>query len=136
VGVNVPNATIIVIEGAERFGLAQIHQLRGRVLRGTHQAYCYLYADAKSEKTVERLRAVVEAKNGFELAERDLAQRGGGGLTGEKQWGVSDLGMDAIRNLKLVEAARMEAEKILKKDPTLTQHPLLASYTKKHIHLE
>ncbi len=136
VGVNVPNATIIVIEGAERFGLAQIHQLRGRVLRGTHQAYCYLYADAKSEKTQERLRAVVEAKNGFELAERDLAQRGSGGIAGEKQWGISDIGMEAIRNIKMVEAARNEAEHLLTKDPLLVHHPLLASYTEKHIHLE
>src|SRR5574343_599988 len=69
VGVNVPNATNIIIEGSERFGLAQLHQLRGRVIRGNPQAYCYLFADAKSDKTTERLQASVKAKNGFELAE-------------------------------------------------------------------
>ncbi len=138
VGVNVPNATIIVIEGAERFGLAQLHQLRGRVLRGTHQAYCYLYAEAKSEKTKERLKAVVEAKNGFELAERDLTLRGTGDLAGDKQWGISDIGMEAIRNLKMVEAARTEAETILRIDPTLAKHPTLSSYIERNgaVHLE
>lgn len=138
VGVNVPNATIIVIEGAERFGLAQLHQLRGRVLRGTHQAYCYLYADAKSEKTVERLRAVVEAKNGFELAERDLALRGSGELAGDRQWGISDVGMEAIRNLKMVEAARTEAEAVLASDPTLEHHQPLRFFIERMgaMHLE
>jgi ATP-dependent DNA helicase RecG len=139
VGVNVPNATIIVIEGAERFGLAQLHQLRGRVLRGTHQAYCYLYADAKSEKTVERLKAITQAKNGFELAERDLALRGSGELSGGKQWGISDIGMEAIRNLKMVEAARTESEEILKRDPDLAHHPLLRAFLEKAentVHLE
>jgi len=138
VGVNVPNATIIVIEGAERFGLAQLHQLRGRVLRGTHQAYCYLYADAKSEKTVERLKAVVEAKNGFELAERDLALRGSGELSGDRQWGISDIGMEAIRNLKMVEAARSEAVALLLSDPNLEKHPPLRTFIERigTVHLE
>jgi ATP-dependent DNA helicase RecG len=138
VGVNVPNATIIVIEGAERFGLAQLHQLRGRVLRGTHQAYCYLYAEAKSNKTTERLRAVVEARNGFELAERDLALRGSGELAGDRHWGISDIGMEAIRNLKMVEAARTEAEAILTSDPELKLHPSLRIFIERAntMHLE
>ncbi len=106
VGVNVPNATVIVIEGGERFGLAQLHQLRGRVLRSNHQAYCYIFADSKTQKTVERLKAIKTAKNGFELAEFDLKQRGVGALSGTKQWGVSDIGMEALQNLKMVEAAR------------------------------
>lgn len=109
VGVNVPNATNIIIEGAERFGLAQLHQLRGRVLRSTHQAYCYLFTDSKSDTTLERLEAIKTAKNGFELAEHDLKLRGAGELVGGKQWGISDLGMEAIKNLKMVEAARNEA---------------------------
>jgi len=125
VGVNVPNATIIIIEGGERFGLAQLHQLRGRVLRSNHQAYCYIFSDTKSEKTFERLRAIKNAKNGFELAEMDLKLRGFGELSGRKQWGISDIGMEAIKNIKMVEAARNEAEAILKKDPEIKKYPLL-----------
>jgi ATP-dependent DNA helicase RecG len=125
VGVNVPNATVIVIEGAERFGLAQLHQLRGRVIRSTHQAYCYIFAEAKSEKTVERLKALKTARNGFELAELDLTLRGSGGLGGTKQWGITDLGMEAIKNIKMVEAARTEAVALIEKDPELTKYPLL-----------
>ncbi len=125
VGVNVPNATIIIIEGAERFGLAQLHQLRGRVIRSTHQAYCYIFAEAKSEKTISRLKALKTAKNGFELAELDLALRGAGELGGTKQWGITDLGMEAIKNIKMVEAARTEAVRLIEEDPELTKYPLL-----------
>lgn len=125
VGVNVPNASIIVIEGAERFGLSQLHQLRGRVLRGTHQPYAYIFAETKSDKTIERLRALKGAANGFELAEADLKQRGAGELYGKKQWGISDLGMEAIKNLKMVEAARDEAARVIDLDPTLSYHPEL-----------
>ena len=125
VGVNVENASLIIIEGAERFGLAQLHQLRGRVLRGTHQPYCFVFAENKSAKTIERLKALKEAKNGFELAEFDLAQRGPGALSGSKQWGISDIGMEAIKNIKMVEAARTEAQKLIEKDPKLSKHPLL-----------
>jgi ATP-dependent DNA helicase RecG len=125
VGVNVPNATVIIIEGAERFGLAQLHQLRGRVIRSTHQAYCYVFAEAKSEKTVSRLKALKTAKNGFELAELDLVLRGAGELGGTKQWGITDLGMEAIKNMKMVEAARTEAVRLIEKDPELSKYPLL-----------
>ena len=134
VGVNVPNATVIIIEGAERFGLAQLHQLRGRVIRSNHQAYCYVFAEAKSEKTVERLKALESAKNGFELAEFDLAQRGAGLLYGQKQWGVSDLAMEAIRNLKMVEAARFEAERMIELDPDFSKHPLIKEFFEKNAH--
>lgn len=127
VGVNVPNATVILIEGAERFGLAQLHQLRGRVIRSTHQAYCFLQSDSQSQATVGRLKALTTAKNGFELAEHDLSLRGSGELYGARQWGVSDVGMEAIKNLKMVEAARSEAQKLVEKDPTLKKHsPLLS----------
>ena len=125
VGVNVPNATIIIIEGAERFGLAQLHQLRGRVIRSTHQSYCYIFAEAKSAKTMERLKAIKTAKSGFELAELDLALRGAGELAGAKQWGISDLGMEAIKNLKMVEAARAEAIALITSDPEMENYPLL-----------
>ena len=125
VGVNVENASLIIIEGAERFGLAQLHQLRGRVIRSNHQAYCYVFAESKSSKTTDRLKALTTAKNGFELAEFDLAQRGAGELSGTKQWGLSDLGMEAIKNLKMVEAARQEAMKLIERDPTLSQFPII-----------
>ncbi len=140
VGVNVPNATSIIIEGAERFGLAQLHQLRGRVIRSNHQSYCYLFAEAKTEKTMDRLKALTQAANGFELAELDLSLRGAGLLAGDKQWGVSDLGMEAIKNIKLVEAARNTAKEIIEKDTPLTSFPKLAQALKeknlKEMHFE
>ncbi len=125
VGVNVENATIIIIEGADRFGLAQLHQLRGRVLRSNHQAYCFVFTDSKSKSTKERLKALKTAKNGFELAEYDLALRGPGELGGGKQWGISDIGMEAIKNIKMVEAAREESQRIIKEDPELKKYPLI-----------
>lgn len=130
VGVNVPNATIIIIEGAERFGLAQLHQLRGRVIRSNDQAYCYVFAEAKSQKTIDRLNALKTAKNGFELAELDLTLRGAGELGGGKQWGITDLGMEAIKNIKMVTFAREEAIQMISKDPELTQYPLLKKIVK------
>ena len=130
VGVNVPNATMIVIEGAERFGLAQLHQLRGRVIRSNHQAYCFVFSDSKTKQTTERLKAMKTAKNGFELAEFDLTLRGSGELYGKKQWGLSDLGMEAIKNVKMVEAARNEAQALIKKDPELKKVPELAKTIK------
>ena len=126
VGVNVPNATVIFIEGAERFGLSQLHQLRGRVVRSNHQAYCYVCPESKGEQTTARLKALVTAKNGFELAEQDLMQRGPGELAGGRQSGISDIGMEALKNLKLVEAARSEAQAIIKNDELLQTHPLLS----------
>jgi ATP-dependent DNA helicase RecG len=126
VGVNVPNATMIFIEGAERFGLSQLHQLRGRVVRSNHQAYCFVCPESRGEPTLARLKALVTAKNGFELAEQDLLQRGPGELSGRKQWGISDIGMEALKNLKLVEAARAEALAVIQKDGTLARHPLLS----------
>ena len=125
VGVNVPNATVILIEGAERFGLAQLHQLRGRVIRSTHQAYCFLLPESFGEATKNRLTALTTAANGFELAEHDLALRGAGELYGARQWGVSDIAMEALKNLKLVEAARTEARNLIDEDPDLSKHPSL-----------
>ena len=130
VGVNVENATVIIIEGAERFGLAQLHQLRGRVIRSTYQSYCYLFADAKTDKTTDRLKALTKASNGFELAELDLSLRGAGLLGGDKQWGITDLGMEALKNIKMVEAARTEAIEIIQKDIDLKSSPLLAETLK------
>lgn len=123
VGVNVPNATVIILEGAERFGLAQLHQLRGRVIRSNHQAYCYVFAETKSDKTIERLTALKTAKNGFELAEYDLKFRGSGELGGGKQWGVSDIAMEALMNIKMVEAARTEAHRMIEENENLDLWP-------------
>lgn len=139
VGVNVPNATVILIEGAERFGLAQLHQLRGRVMRSTHQAYCYAFTETSSIKSVERLKALQNAKNGFELAELDLAQRGSGALAGMRQWGISDIAMEALKNLKMVEAARTEAARLIEEDAELSRYPELrkeVAERKKDMHFE
>ena len=128
VGVNVPNATMIIIEGAERFGLSQLHQLRGRVIRSNHQAYCYVFAESNGTKTKDRMKALTTAKNGFELAEFDLVQRGAGELYGRVQWGISDLAMDALKNIKMVEAARTEATRIVEKDSEFAKYPLIREY--------
>jgi ATP-dependent DNA helicase RecG len=130
VGVNVPNATVILIEGAERFGLAQLHQLRGRVIRSSNQAYCFVLPESYGPATKERLKALTTAKNGFELAEYDLSLRGAGELYGARQWGVSDIAMEALKNIKMVEAARTEAAALVKEDPELKRHPLLAALAK------
>jgi ATP-dependent DNA helicase RecG len=125
VGVNVPNATVIVIEGAERFGLSQLHQLRGRVQRSSHQAYCFLVPDTKSAISLARLRALERSSDGFALAEADLELRGAGDLYGHSQWGVSDIGMEALKNPRLIETARTEAARIVAQDPTLSNLPAL-----------
>ena len=133
VGVNVPNATIIVIEGAERFGLAQLHQLRGRVIRSNHQAYCFIFSDSKTKSARDRLRALKSAKSGFELAELDLTLRGTGELYGRKQWGLTDIGMEAIKNVKMVEAARREAQNMIAQDPHLKEHTRLLEVVDKKV---
>ncbi|CAN5757919.1 ATP-dependent DNA helicase RecG [soil metagenome] len=125
VGVNVPNATVILIEGAERFGLSQLHQLRGRVIRSNNQAYCFVLPESYGPATKDRLKALTTAKDGFELAEYDLALRGAGELAGNRQWGVSDIAMEAIKNMRLVEAARTEAGTLVESDPDLNNHPVL-----------
>lgn len=122
VGVDVPNATVMVIEGAERFGLAQLYQFRGRVGRGTEQSYCFLFPTEGGVVT-KRLRAVVEAKNGFELAEKDLEIRGPGEIFGVKQWGESRVINIAISNPGLVREVRTEALELIKKDPELKCYP-------------
>ena len=138
VGVDVPNATVIMIEGAERFGLAQLHQLRGRVMRSEYQSYCFLFTESDSQKTAARLKALTEAKSGFELAEYDLELRGAGELTGKQQWGISDVAMEALKNIKMVEAAREEAKKIIETN-SLEKYPELSSRViaqSKQLHFE
>ena len=127
VGVDVANATVMVIEDADRFGIAQLHQLRGRVGRGADKSWCYLLAEAVSDGAARRLRALEASSDGFELAEVDLELRGEGTVFGIRQKGRSDLRLASLRRDKsLVRAARRVAEAIVDEDPTLEAHPLLA----------
>lgn len=120
VGVDVPNSTIMIIENAERFGLAQLHQLRGRVGRGSEQSYCFLFADSKSSNTIERLKIMEETENGFIIAQKDLEIRGPGELMGTRQSGLSDFGLaNLLGNYELLEKAKNTARKIVMIDPIL-----------------
>ncbi len=122
VGVDIPNATIMMIEGADRFGLAQLYQFRGRVGRGEHQSYCLLFTDSDSKTTKERLQAILEAKNGFELAEHDLKIRGPGELLGEEQAGMPDIAMRALQDMELVKTTREAALEVVEADPKLKKN--------------
>lgn len=128
VGVDIPNATVILIEGANRFGLAQLHQLRGRVGRGSDLAYCLLIPENEDAVENERLAVMTETNDGFVLAEQDLNQRGPGDFIGYRQSGFSDLRMASITDIHLIEKARHYAEEIFKTDPQLEQeeHQMLA----------
>lgn len=138
VGVDIPNASIMMIEGAERFGLSQLHQFRGRVGRGRDQSYCMLFP-SEDGMAAKRLRAVVEAKNGFDLAKIDLEIRGPGDIFGIKQWGVPNEILNAFSDAKLVRAVRTEAIELIKKDPTLAVYPTLQERLQRmesEVHLE
>jgi ATP-dependent DNA helicase RecG len=129
VGVDVPNATVMLIEGADRFGLAQLHQLRGRVGRGSDQSYCLLIPTHEDAAENERLRAMAESNDGFVLAEKDLQQRGPGEFLGTRQSGYSSgLRMASITDVKLIEKARVQAQALFERDPYLQQpeHALLS----------
>jgi ATP-dependent DNA helicase RecG len=139
VGVDVPNATIMMIEGADRFGLAQLYQFRGRVGRSEHQSFCLLFTDSESASTQYRLDSLLTAKNGFELAEKDLELRGPGQFMGKEQTGLPDIAMDALKNIELVKAAKASAEELLSNDPDFSKNPLLAERFKQfhqNIHYE
>ena len=136
VGVDVPNATIMIIENAERFGLSQLHQFRGRIGRGEHQSYCFLFS---THFNSPRLRAMEKYTDGFKLAEIDLKLRGPGEFLGSQQSGIPDGAMQNISNIKLVTLTQKYAKDILKKDPLFTDHPLLATEITtlyERIHLE
>ncbi|MBI4158236.1 MAG: ATP-dependent DNA helicase RecG [Candidatus Yanofskybacteria bacterium] len=125
VGVDIPNATVMAIESAERFGLAQLHQFRGRVGRSEHQSYCLLFSSSGDKSTNQRLKALINCDDGFELAEKDMAIRGPGEFMGTKQSGMPDLAMASLANVDLIKKARLEARLLLKEDPSLSRYPLL-----------
>ncbi|MFA6993917.1 MAG: ATP-dependent DNA helicase RecG, partial [Patescibacteria group bacterium] len=125
VGVDAPNATVMMIEGAERFGLAQLHQFRGRVGRAEHQSHCFLFTENESAETLERLSALVAYSDGFRLAERDLQFRGPGEVFGTAQSGLPDLHFANLFDFALVKAAREWAGRIIQIDPKLAKYPLL-----------
>lgn len=128
VGIDIQNATVMMIESAERFGLAQLHQFRGRVGRGTHQSYCFLFSDSNSEQTAERLNAMSRSNNGFELAQTDLELRGPGEVVGLRQSGLADLRMASLSDTIMVTRARAAAEKIIVEG--LEKYPALISKLK------
>jgi ATP-dependent DNA helicase RecG len=114
VGVNVPNATLMIINDAERFGLAQLHQLRGRVGRGSDQSYCILIGDPKTDIGKERLRIMTETNNGFEIAEKDLQIRGPGDFFGAKQSGLPEFKVaDLVHDYRALEVARQDANRLI-----------------------
>ena len=126
VGVDVPNANLMVVEDADRFGLSQLHQLRGRVGRGTRQSYCVFFGADKGQVARERLRILCRTGDGFEVARADLAQRGPGDFFGQRQHGLPALHVaDLAADLALMQNAREEAEALLAADPTLAGYPIL-----------
>ena len=137
VGVDVPNATVMMIEGAERFGLAQLHQFRGRVGRSEYKSYCFLFSDDPQALANPRLQALTQSHNGFELAEIDLQIRGAGDLYGTRQSGY-DFKIATLNNLDLVQRSRDYAEELLAEDITLSSYPRLKQKTDSQplVHLE
>ncbi len=135
VGIDIPNATIMAIEGSHKFGLAQLHQFRGRVGRGEHQSYCLMFSDYPTR----RLNAMLKFDSGFMLAEKDLEIRGPGEVFGSAQWGAPDLAMASLADVFLVEKSRNAAKGVLQHDPDLSRHPQLAARIKhfrERAHLE
>jgi ATP-dependent DNA helicase RecG len=127
VGVDIPNASVMLIEGADRFGLAQLHQFRGRVGRGPHKSYCILLADDPSPTSLERLRIMEQTNDGFVLAEKDLELRGAGDLLGARQHGLPNLKVASLGDTETLELARSEALALFDADPELStpEHRLL-----------
>ncbi len=121
VGVDVPNANLLILHHAERFGLAQIHQLRGRIGRGAHKSYCILLTDSKLPEAIEKLTVLEKTSDGFEIAEADLQLRGPGDILGTAQSGLTDLRFaDFITDTELIREARQLADQVFQQDPTLT----------------
>lgn len=132
VGVNVPNATVMTIINAERFGAAQLHQLRGRVGRGQHHGYCYLITYANPETDTTRLHAIASTLDGTRIAEIDLQTRGEGQIIGTRQAGSNGLKLLTLNNTPLIRKARHDATELVTQDPHLTQYPALAAWLHGH----
>lgn len=131
VGVNVPNATVMVVENAERFGLAQLHQLRGRVGRGREQSYCMLITEGQSQVAQDRAKILENSGDGFYIAEEDLKLRGPGEFFGTKQHGIPQLQIaDLVKHLSILEVVKDEAKELLSVDPEL-KNPENAGIRKK-----
>ncbi len=129
VGVNVPNATLMVIENAERFGLAQLHQLRGRVGRGAEQSYCVLFNQSKSQVSRERMKIMSQSNDGFVISEKDLEIRGPGDFFGTKQHGLPELKIaNLYRDIEVLKLAQESAKELLELDPTLKGNKKLKGY--------
>ncbi|HEX9475983.1 MAG TPA: ATP-dependent DNA helicase RecG [Candidatus Dormibacteraeota bacterium] len=135
VGVDVPNATVMMVEGADRFGLAQLHQFRGRVGRGAAESHCLLLADDPSEASVRRLELVRSIHDGFKLAEEDMRIRGMGELLGARQHGMSDEAMQALERPSLIDEIRAEVELVRETDPGFDRHPLLLAAINRRLEL-
>src|SRR6202521_3859952 len=131
VGVDVPNASVMMIEGADRFGLAQLHQFRGRVGRGAAESYCLLLADDPSETALERLHLVARIRDGFVLADEDMQRRGIGQLMGPHQHGLTDAAMDALSQPKLLDEVREEVVQLFVADPGFEGHPVIKAAAEK-----
>jgi len=129
VGIDVPNATIMLVEGADRFGLAQLHQFRGRVGRGTAESYCILLSDSPTAEAEERLQVLARTSDGCILAEEDLRLRGPGEFFGTRQHGIPDLKVARLGDIERLEQARDAAQRLFGRDPRLAapEHRLLAA---------
>lgn len=139
VGVDIPNATVMMIEGAERFGLSQLHQFRGRVGRGKFKSYCFLFTGSAYEKTKARLDVIVSTSDGFKIAEADLKLRGPGEIYGQRQHGIADLRFASLFDYELIKKAKAEAQNLIASDPSLETHPLIQKKLEqfeKETHLE
>jgi len=125
VGVDIPNASLMIIEGSEHFGLAQLHQFRGRIGRSHYQSHCFLFSESSQTSITSRLKTLVKCNDGFHLAEMDLSLRGPGQFLGTKQSGIPDLVMSSLLNKEFIEKVHQQAKEMLKEDPTLKKWPLL-----------
>jgi len=125
IGIDIPDATVMIIEGAERFGLAQLHQFRGRVGRNKIQSYCFLFTSENIPGSTSRLKAMEKTNNGFKIAEQDLKLRGPGQFLGTLQSGQPDVTMESLSDVKLIQSSRVYAQSLLEHNPDLKKFPLL-----------